>query len=45
MSKSDHTEIYFKEVIHIANQIDYNMISNMAIELSKLRNRNGRLFF
>ena len=45
MSKSSHTQTYFNEVINIANQIDYNMISDMALELSNLRNRNGRLFF
>lgn len=45
MSKLNHTKTYFNEVINIANQIDYNIISEMALELSKLRNRNGRLFF
>lgn len=45
MTKSSHTQTYFNEVINIANQIDYNMISDMALELSNLRNRNGRLFF
>jgi len=45
MSKFDHTKTYFTEVINIANQIDYNIISEMALELSKLRNRKGRLFF
>ena len=45
MSQFDHTKTYFNEVINIAKQIDYNIISEMAFELSKLRNRNGRLFF
>lgn len=45
MSKFDHTKTYFTEVIKIANQIDYNIISEIALELSKLRNRKGRLFF
>ena len=45
MFQFDHTKTYFNEVINIANQIDYNIISEMALELSKLRNRNGRLFF
>ena len=45
MSQIDHTKTYFNEVINIAKQIDYNIISEMAFELSKLRNRNGRLFF
>ena len=45
MSQFDHTKTYFNEVINIAKQIDYNIITEMALELSKLRNRNGRLFF
>ena len=45
MSKSNYTKNFFNEVVHIANQIDYNIISDMAVELSKIRNRNGRLFF
>ena len=45
MNKSTHAEIYMKEVSEIAQQIDYNKISKIALKLKNLRDNNGRLFF
>jgi len=39
-----HTQVFFKEVIEVAQQIDLNAIETLAHELKDLRDRNGRLF-
>lgn len=39
-----HTDIFFKEVIEVAKQIDTQAIENLALELKALRDRGGRLF-
>jgi D-sedoheptulose 7-phosphate isomerase len=39
-----HTDIFFKEVIEVAKQIDTQAIENLALELKALRDREGRLF-
>lgn len=39
-----HTKTYFEEVIKIAEQIDKQLVSELAVELSMLRERGGRLF-
>lgn len=39
-----HTDIFFKEVIEVAKQIDTQAIENLASELKALRDRGGRLF-
>jgi D-sedoheptulose 7-phosphate isomerase len=40
-----HTKSYFEETARIAQSIDLDVIELLANELSKLRERNGRLFF
>ena len=45
MKNSSHTINFMKEVSEIANKIDHKKISDMAISLSKLREKKGRLFF
>ena len=39
-----HTQVFFKEVVEVAQQIDLNAIETLAHELKDLRDRNGRLF-
>ncbi|MCE7527832.1 SIS domain-containing protein [Polynucleobacter sp. IMCC 30228] len=39
-----HTQVFFKEVVEVAQQIDLNTIETLAHELKDLRDRNGRLF-
>ena len=38
-------EDYFKKVQIISSLIDYNEVNKLVIEISKLKKRNGRLFF
>ena len=38
-------EDYFKKVQIISSLIDYDNVNRLVIELSKLKKRNGRLFF
>jgi D-sedoheptulose 7-phosphate isomerase len=40
-----HTKTYFEETARIAKSIDLDTIECLAIELAKLRECNGRLFF
>jgi len=42
---SSFVKKYFQEVVSIAELIDYEEIEKMAVSLSDLRDRNGRLFF
>ena len=42
---SEFVENYFLEVISIAKSIDYDEIEKIAIALSDLRSRKGRVFF
>jgi len=39
-----HTEIYFQEVVKVAQTIDLAMVERLAHELAALRERGGRLF-
>jgi D-sedoheptulose 7-phosphate isomerase len=39
-----HTQIFFNEVMQIAQQIDIDAIEKLAHELKDLRERKGRLF-
>jgi D-sedoheptulose 7-phosphate isomerase len=39
-----HTNLFFEEVIKVAQQIDKNVIEKLAQELVSLRARSGRLF-
>jgi len=39
-----HSHIFFDEVIKISEQINQNLIEQLAIELKDLREKNGRLF-
>ena len=45
MENSSHAVTFMKEVSEIANKIDHTKISDMAISLSELREKKGRLFF
>jgi len=40
----NHSNIYFNEVIQVAQKIDHNAIESLASELIALRERRGRLF-
>lgn len=40
-----HSRIFFDEVIKISEQINQDLIEQLAIELKNLREKNGRLFF
>jgi D-sedoheptulose 7-phosphate isomerase len=39
-----HSHIFFDEVIKISEQINQDLIEQLAIELKNLREKNGRLF-
>lgn len=39
-----HSQIFFDEVIKISQQINQELIEQLAIELKNVRDRNGRLF-
>lgn len=39
-----HSHIFFDEVIKISQQINKDLVDQLAIELKKLRDSNGRLF-
>ncbi len=40
-----HTQIYFQEVVKVAQAIDQAQVERLAKELAALRERQGRLFF
>src|SRR5260221_5345527 len=40
-----HVQRYFQEVVKVAEEIDAALIEKLALELSALREREGRLFF
>jgi D-sedoheptulose 7-phosphate isomerase len=39
-----HSQIFFDEVIKISQQINQELVEQLAIELKNVRERNGRLF-
>ena len=45
IKKIKFIEDYFKKVQIISSLIDYDNVNRLVIELSKLKKRNGRLFF